>query len=200
MKELIALLSVMFITNACYVSKKASREVKVSINKDFQVIIEKDPKGHFLDFQTAEQYKQNVIDGLTKQLGYKNIVVVTEGQEFNITFDKVVLKEWLSTDTVTDAKSPDKGKVYEITKALVQSSGKVSSVDGKKSESFTADKSKNEKLTNLFPPGATIDGRKPGPNDWRKKAFDSFEYRDLAYDLGYRTGDVVTNRVNRFIK
>lgn len=181
-------------------SKKASRQVKVSINNDFQVIIEKDPKGHFLDFQTPEQYKQNFIDGLTKQLGYKNIIVVTEGAEFAVTVEKIVMKETLSTDTVKDPKSPDKGKVYEVTRAFVQSFGKVSSIDNKKSDSFSADKSRREKLTNLFPPGATIDGRKPGPNDWRKKAFDSFEYRDMSYDLGYRTGDVVTNRINKFIK
>ena len=48
--------------SACYTSKKTSRPVTVSVNDDFQVVIDKDPKGHFLDYYTTEQYKENYLN------------------------------------------------------------------------------------------------------------------------------------------
>lgn len=186
--------------SSCYVSKKVSREVTVSVNSDFPVVIDKDPKGHFLDYYTTEQYKAQFLDGLTKTLGYKNIKVVTENPEFIIQIEKITLQEKLSTDTVKDTKSPDFGKVYDITTGIVKSYCKITSADGSKSESFSADKTNKEKLTNIFRPGEKINGHDPGPNDWRKKAFDSHEFRDMAYKVGDRSGDMATNRINRFIK
>jgi len=131
----------------------------------------------------------------------KNITIVKDNPEFKVVIDKLVLKESLNTDTIKDPKCPDFGKVYDITKLLVVANGTVFSVsDSKKWEAFKADRSDAEKLTNIFPIGTQISGKKPGPNDWRKKPFDSHEFQQNAYTVGSRTGDVVTNRVNRFIK
>lgn len=197
----VSLAFVSVLVSACYTSKKASRPVNVSINENFQVIIEKDPKGHFLDYYTAEQYKETYLKGLKSLLQLNNIIVVTENPEFTVTIEKLVLNESLTTDTIKDPKCPDYGKVYDITKLLVVANGTVASVtDSKKWEAFKADRTDKEKLTNIFPIGAKIGDKKPGPNDWRKKPFDSHEFYDNAYKVGSRTGDVVTNRVNRFIK
>lgn len=198
---ILSLAFVSIVLSACYTSKKTARPVNVSINEDFQVIIEKDPKGHFLDYYTAEQYKETYLSSLKKLLQLNNITVVNENAEFKVVIDKLVLNESLTTDTIKDQKCPDFGKVYDITKLYVVANGTVSSVsDPKKWEAFKADRSDKEKLTNIFPIGAKIGNNKPGPNDWRKKPFDSHEFNDNASKVGSRTGDVVTNRVNRFIK
>lgn len=203
MKKLLILLGILVIlfNSECYVSKKTSRPVTVSVNDDFQVVLEKDPKGHFLDYYTAEQYKESYLKGLKSGLEIKNISIVKENPEFKVVIDKLILTESLTTDTIKDPKCPDFGKVYDITKLLVVANGTVASIaDPKKWEAFKADRNDKEKLTNLFPIGAQIGGKKPGPNDWRKKPFDSHEFSQNAYTVGSRTGDVVTNRVNKFIK
>jgi len=186
--------------SACYTSKKATRAVNITVS-DFEVVIEKDPKGHFVDNYTKEQYKEFFMNQLKSSLEYNNIFIKQENAEFTITIDKLVLQETLTTDTIKDAQSPDFRKVYDITKLIVKSTGTVTSnSNNKKREAFTADKSDKEKLTLQHPIGTKIDGRKPGPHDWRKKAFNSHEFRDHTQTVGKRTSDVITNRVNRFIK
>lgn len=76
------LLILSVILSTCYVSKKSVRQVNVSINSDFEVQVDRDPAGHFIDYYTADQYRQFFMDGLTKQLAFKNIVVVVENPEF----------------------------------------------------------------------------------------------------------------------
>lgn len=195
------LIALIVVLASCYVSKKTTRPVNVSVNTNFLINIEKDPKGHFVDYYTVDQYKEQFIAGLTSKLKMNNITIVNENPEFIIEIEKIVLVEKMSTDTVKDPKSVDKGKVYEVTYGEVKSYGKIRSADNSKSDSFDADKSGREKLTNFFRPGEkTADGRTPTANDWKKKAFDSHEYRDMVNTVGYRTGDVITNRVNKFIK
>jgi len=199
-KLFFGLLIFSFVLVSCYTSKKASRPVNITIT-DFDVIIEKDPKGHFLDYYTKEQYKEAFMNSLKKSLEYNNIFINSENAEFNVTIDKLLLQESMTTDTIKDAQSPDFGKVYDITKLLVQSTGTVTSnSNSKQFEAFKADRSDKEKLTLQHPIGTKIDGRKPGPHDWRKKAFNSHEFLDNANTVGKRTSDVITNRVNRFIK
>ncbi len=190
-----------FVLSACYTSKKASRPVNITVNTDFPVIIEKDPKGHFLDYYTAEQYREAFLNTMKSQLALNNIFITSDNAEFTVVIDKLLLQETMTTDTIKDNQSPDYGKVYDITKLFVQSTGTVTSnKDSKKWEAFKADRSDKEKLTLQHPIGTKIDGRKPGPHDWRKKAFNSHEFRDNASTVGKRTSDVITNRVNRFIK
>jgi hypothetical protein len=199
-KVIFILAIVGFFLNACYTSKKATRPINITVS-DFEVVIEKDPKGHFVDNYTKEQYKEFFMTQLKSSLEYNNIFIKPDNAEFSVTIDKVLLKETLTVDTIKDAQSPDFGKVFDITMMLVKSTGTVTSNrDGKKWEAFTADKSDKEKLTLQHPIGTKIDGRKPGPHDWRKKGFNSHECRDHTLTVGKRTSDVITNRVNRFIK
>ena len=199
-KKIIYSLLLSMVLYGCYTSKPLSREVKVFINANYSIQIEKDPKGHFVDYYTKEQYKQFFYEALIKQLNYNKISVDAGNPEYIIDIENVIIVEKLTTDTVKDAQSKDKGKVYDITIAEVKSVGKIRKTDNSQNDSWSAEKSKREKLTNLQTAGQVVTGQNSGAHDWRKKAFDSNEYLELTSSLGNRTGDVISKRLSRWIK
>lgn len=197
---LLPLLLIFIGTASCFGPKKISREVRASINPGFEVFIEKDPKGHFVDYYTADKYKQFFIEGLTKQLSYKNIVVSNDNPEFTITIDRVMIKESITTGMVKDSLSSDFKKVYDLTVGNVESSGKLVSANGSSTDTWNAKKERKEKITNLQSASGLVQGKELGPHDYRKKPFDSYEFRDMIYDLSYKSGDEITSLISGRVK
>lgn len=195
---LLILLTLLFST--CFTAKKVSREVRVGINSDFQIIIEKDPKGHFVDYYSPEEYKKYFIEGITKQLAYKNIFVSSENTEFIVSVEKIIIHEQIKTGIVKDSLSKDFGKTYDLTVGLVEAYGLVTKHDNSFKYKWSAQKDRSEKLTNLNSASGVVLGEKMGPHDWRKKPFDSFEFRDLVIDLSNKSGNEVTSLINTAIK
>lgn len=185
---------------SCFGPKKISREVRVSINPNFNVIIEKDPKGHFVDYYSADQYKQCFIEGITKQLSFKNIIINNDNPEYIIIIDKVVIKESLTTGMVKDSLSSDYKKMYDLTVGIAESFGRVIPNNSSSAEKWSATRERREKITNLQSMSGIAQGKDLGPHDYRKKPFDSYEFRDLVYDLSYKSGDAITSLISSKIK
>lgn len=198
--HLLSLLLIFIGIVSCFGPKKIAREVYASINPNFEVVIEKDPKGHFVDYYTVDQYKQCFIEGLTKQLLYKNIVVGNENPEFTITIDGVMIRESITTGMVKDSLSSDFKKVYDLTVGNVEAYGRLVSASGSSTDSWNAKKERREKITNLQSASGLVQGKELGPHEYRKKPFDSFEFRDMVYDLSSKSGDDITSLVNGRVK
>lgn len=192
--------TLLFFSFSCFTAKKVSREVRVAINSDFQVIIEKDPKGHFVDYYSPEEYKKCFIEGITKQLAYKNIFVSSENPEFIISVEKILIQEQIKAGIVKDSLSKDFGKSYDLTVGKVEAYGLVTKHDNSFKYKWSAQRDRAEKLTNLNSASGVVLGEKMGPHDWRKKPFDSFEFRDMIIDLSNKSGNEVTSLINTAIK
>lgn len=189
--------------SGCYVNLKSKidREVKVEISGDVPVIVSNTGNSNFSTYMTQEQYVAKFLEGVNSELnGTENVVIVATGGEYRITFDKVSVTESTKTEKVNDTESDDHGKEFELTTLSFVATGKVHRVSDGSSESWTANKDKDEDLTSSRSAGQVITGDNKDKTEYREKEFDSGTAEDLTRKTGRRSGVVIVRDIGRLMK
>ena len=105
MKKIKSILGVSIIAAtiiACSSTQPLTREVKASINKDFQISKTVSGDANFTANSTDEEYRAEIIKDISTNLANKKIIVSDDNPEYRITIEKVEIIETLTQFTVND--------------------------------------------------------------------------------------------------
>jgi hypothetical protein len=185
---------------SCYISKSLERDVNVSLDKSFNVEISNSGNSTFSSNYSAEEYKAAFIEGMKAEFATGHIIVVDNSPEFSISVSEVSMAESTKPHTVSDADSDDNGKVFELTSIQLKAKGKVVQTEGSRSRGWSADKSKDEKVTNSLSGGQIITGKNKDKKMYREKELDNDEVLDLARKCGRRSGTRIINDIVKALK
>ena len=185
---------------SCYVSKALERDVSVSLDKSFNVAISISGNSTFSSNYSAEEYKAAFIEGMKAEFATGHIVVVDNNPEFSISVSEVSMAESTKQHTVSDTGSDDNGKVFELTSISLTAKGKVVQSEGSDSRNWSADKAKDEKVTNSRSGGQIITGANKDKKTYREKELNADEALDLARKCGRRSGVRIINAIVKALK
>jgi len=199
-KLALSFVAILAIFQSCYVSKSLDRDVKVKLSEALIVKINNSGNSNFSGKYTEGEYKAAFFEGMKAEFAGSHIILVENDPEFSIIVDELVINESTKSETVSDADSPDNGKVFELSELDLSSSGNVNSPSGTHVSSWSADKNKEEKVTNSRSGGQIITGDNKDNNTYREKEFSDDEALDLAQKCGRRSGARIINDIVRAIK
>lgn len=198
MKKLTFILIALSILGGCYTSKKLDRQVKATLKMDFAIQLQPGPSAKYIDKHTEEEYRQAFREGLKKELAYSNVQLVDENPEFEIYVTSFVISETVKNQTVTDSSSQYYGKTFELTKCDLTSSGRVRRpLTDEDLGDWSAQKDKEEKITNNRSFGQVITGTNKDGSVTRVKAFDDDTFITLAEQCGRRSAVRVVKLISR---
>ncbi|MGB4973269.1 MAG: hypothetical protein WBO32_11465 [Cyclobacteriaceae bacterium] len=187
---------------SCMVSVPAEPETEVRVSLDESVAIEiiKDSGTRFISLYSEEDYRKAFLDYLKSSMNERKLVIDNTNPEFSIAITKLELTEISTLDTVKDERSPDNGRVFDIAIANGKVSGTITNLATQKTETWTADRDKKERLTSFQSPAQIIKGENKDLNEYRKKDFDKNEFVSIAAQCGQQAAKEVGNSVRRQLK
>lgn len=198
MKRILGLTLIVLLTSSCYTSKKLDRQVRVQLNMGFAATLEKDANAKYIDKHNEEAYKAAFKEGLKRELGYSNVLLVDDNPEFVVNVSTFVIKESIRKETVKDTGSTHYGKTFELSTCDLNSTGNVKrpSTDENLGD-WNADKQKEEKLTNNRSLGQIIVGTNKDGSVTRVKQFDDNTFVTLAEQCGRRSGVRIVKLISK---
>lgn len=201
MHKLILLLGLILITNSCYVSKSLESPVKVKLDtQSIQFNLEDDGQNWYLKNYTKEEYLDRYKTGLRGKLSSNNVVLVESGYQYLVRVREVKFTESHSSETVDDPDSEYHGKSYELASVDLEASGEILDGNGRKVQTWWADKGKNEKVKNSRNFGDLVLGNNKDNNTYRMKNLSDDVFLDKADDLGRRSGVRIINDLVKLSK
>ena len=188
------------IVSSCYVSKNLDRDVKIKLDESFIVTITNTGNSNFSNKYTQEEYKQAFLSGMKNEFSYNHIIVDENNPEFAVSISELKINESTKTETVNDSDSPDNGKVFELTSLDLYANGLVDQISKTNIKEWSADKEKDEKVTNNRSAGQIVTGTNKDNKLYREKEFSDNEAKDLAENCGRRSATRIINTIIKFIK
>jgi hypothetical protein len=195
MKRTLAMF-VLITAQSCYVAKPLEREVHVSVNKDFPVVIRNEGNSNFSSRHSEEEYRQAYIKDMTTEFGADHVIVDDAHPEFIVNIALLEITESTKMDTVKDAKSKDNGMVREITLGGLKTHGTVMKPGGTEIK-WDAERDKNEELTSNRSLGQIIEGENKEGTEYRLKSFDDNEFVVQAGHCGRRAAVRVVQQIKK---
>lgn len=176
------------VLSSCYISKKLPTNIPVYLNVEFIAEINNSGSSSFSSIYTQNQYKKEFLKGLDYELSTNGLLSVDIGGVYNVFLSNFSINESTKYESVSDVDSPDDADTHELTSLSLDASGKILSADGKASETWYANKSKSESITNNrsttdYALGSNKDGK-----SYREKPFSEDICIDLTYKCGRRSG------------
>jgi hypothetical protein len=174
---------------ACSTTQPLTREVRASINKDFQIDKTVTGDANFANNSTDEEYRAEVIKDITTNLANKKIVVTDENPEYRITIEKVEIIETLTQFTVNDTTVKNNGSVWALSKVVVTVKGFVTAASGVGTVyPFVETKTKEEKATKSRGSMQYIKGENMHSDEYREKKFNEKEVQKMIGSCAYNAG------------
>lgn len=197
---LMALLSL--VLTSCYsnLTRELEREVRVSISSNMPITVSNTGNTAFVTPYSDQEFLEFYLEGMRGEFQGSKIVVVESGAEFDVRFSQISITESSSTETVNDSTSTDNGTVYELASIDMDAGGQLITTSDNSSTSWSADKSKREKVTNSRNVIQLATGENKDNTVYRKKEFDADEAKDLARKLGRRSGADIVKQIYRALK
>lgn len=185
-KLILALAVIAVIIVACSTSQPLTREVKASINNDFQITKTVSGDANFAANSTDEEYRAEIIKDISTNLANKKIVVTDANSEYRITIEQVEIIETLSQFTVNDTTVSNNGSVWALSKVVVTVKGSVTAVTGVgKVYPFVETKTKEEKATRNRGAMQHIKGENMHADEYREKKFSTKEVQSMIGSCAY---------------
>ncbi len=181
----------------CYVAKPLEREVHISINKDFPVVIRNTGNSNFSSRHTVEEYREAYIKDMLTEFSNDHVIADGINPEFIVKITQLELTESTRLDTVKDVKSKDNGLVQEVTLADLKTSGTVMKAGGGTESKWQADRDKNEQLTSNRSLGQIIEGENKDGSNYRLKSFNDNEFVVQAGHCGRRAAVRITQEIKK---
>ena len=185
---------------SCYISKSLERDVNVSLDESFNIELSNGGSSDFSSNYSAEEYKAAFIEGVKREFATGHIVLVNNNPEFSVSISEFSMFESTKKHTVSDVDSDDNGKVFELTSINLSAKGLVVKPEGSHSRKWSADKGKEEKVTNSRSGGQIITGQNKDKKTYREKELDNSDVLDLARNCGRRSGVRIINGIARALK
>lgn len=190
----------LMVFQSCYISKSLERDVNVSLDESFNIAVSNSGSSSFSSNYSAEEYKAAFIEGMKAEFATGHIIVVDNSPEFSISVSEVSMFESTKPYTVSDVDSDDNGKVFELTSINLNAKGIVVKSEGSDSRNWSADKGKDEKVTNSRSGGQIITGENKDKKTYREKELNTDEALDLARKCGRRSGVRIINDIVKALK
>jgi hypothetical protein len=196
---LILKIIVVLLLTGCYVSKPLNVEVKATFNKDFTVVIKNEGNSNFSGKHTQEEYRTAYINELVKELAANHIKIDNGFPEYVIQISELEITESTKMDTVKDVKSPNNGMVRELTLAGLKTNGTVGKKVNPGTNKWTAEKDKNESITNNRSLEQIIDGKNKDNTVYREKTFADDEFVIQSGVCGRRAAVRITHEIQKLL-
>ncbi len=190
------LLAIVIVAQSCYVAKPLEREVHVSINKDFPVVVKNVGNSNFSARHSEEEYRKAYIKDMTTEFGADHVVLDDTNPEFIVKIAVLEITESTKMDTVKDAKSKDNGMVREITLGGLKTNGTVMKPGGTEVK-WEAERDKNEELTSNRSVGQMLEGENKDGTEYRLKSFNDNEFVVQAGHCGRRAAVRVVQQIKK---
>ena len=200
LKIIVSVFIFFIILQSCYVSKSIERDVKVSLDENFTVKITNTGKSNFIKNYSEQEYKKAFIEGMKAEFVGSHIIIDNNNPEFNISIKELTITESTISETITDINSPDNEKIFELTSLKLSSNGSTVKANGEKKQTWWADKSKDEKVTNSRLAGEIVTGDNKDKKNYRKKEFDKDIVHDLTLKCGRRSSVRIIKNITQMIK
>ena len=191
-KLILAIILPLFLLQSCYISKNLNREVKVSFNSDFPININNTGTEGFSSAHTIAEFKEAYITGLKGEFSTSKIIVVEADAEFIVTINAFTIDETSTQETVNDANSSENGVTFTLTSIDNKSDGSIVSNTQESLGSWSAFKSRNEKVKDRVKKDDTT-------THWEKD-FTSGAALRFADAAGRRAGARIVNDIHSFLK
>lgn len=189
----------LLLLTGCYVSKPLNVEVKATFNRDFVVVIKNEGNSNFSSKHSQEEYRAAYVNELVKELAANHITIDSNFPEYVIQINELELTESTKMDTVKDAKSPNNGMVRELTLADLKTHGTVGKSVSPGTNKWTAEKDKNESLTNNRSLGQIIEGKNKDNTVYREKTFSDDEFVIQSGVCGRRAAVRITDEIQKLL-
>lgn len=186
---------------ACLPVKKLERDVNVLLKANFNVVIQNTGTSSFSKKYTEEEYKKQFINELTKSLSLKRIIVSENATEYIIEIDTLRLTESTSMDTIKNIKSPDNGRVYELSKGKAFSFGRITLFSNPaKNSKWSGEESRREKFTSFRNVEEIVKGNNADGNQYREKRFGEYEYLQMVNSCAFSAAESITRKIKNNLK
>lgn len=198
--RVVSLFFILLSFQSCYVSKTLDREVKISLDESFIVSINNSGNSTFVNNYSSEEYKTAFLEGMKAEFSGNHIIIDNTSPEFAVSITELTIQESTASETVSDIDSPDNGTVFELTSLKLAATGIVDQIGKDHIINWSADKDKDEKVTNSRSAGQMVTGSNKDNNTYREKDFSDNEALDLVEKCGRRSATRIINDIVKTIK
>jgi hypothetical protein len=200
----ILVLLAMLSLSGCYISRSLDTPAKIRVKANGEPVISDCYNAKYIGKNNAFDYKQKFLDGLKTSLGVNNLIVVESEAEivdYTLVVFSMEVKESLSSETVSDEKSPYNGQSFEVSNCTVSAILELYKGDmGDPIDDFSVSADKEEKLTNHRNLGDYIFGQNKDNSTYRYKELPDDIFLNLSNKCGERTCARVTAKITKLNK
>lgn len=146
----------------------------------------------FLGRYSDQQLKDSYIEGLKGELESNKVTIVSSGAEFIVNIESFSTEETSSDETVDDESSSEYGQTFTLSSIDNKSNGSIKSSSGESLGSWSAYKTRNEKLKDRT--------KNDGTTTHSERAFDDDAAFRFAEKAGRRAGARIVNDIHAYLK
>lgn len=194
------LLIIIAILSSCSMSKTLDREVRVRIDANLPLSIFNDSRSDWSGKFTETQYKEMFLSSMKSEFSSSNVIIDDVNPEFEVRFDQFSITETTNWDSVKDSTSAANGTEYDLSTLNVVANGTVVRLSDNVSYSWSAGKSKAEKITSMQNASQMAAGENKNNDQYREKHFSDNEAGSLASKVGRKSGTAIVKEIFRALK